>query len=202
MLFKDAGIVVPQEFQIVVSRCLSKNPQKRHKNFKELLFEFNKIYETLTGRLPPAPPIPIPLTINEMVLRAISFAETGLADESIVLYEKIISEEPEVAYHRFNLGRIYQNYGNHDLAIKSYRETVSLDPKLASGWYNLGACLLCKEHTTEGKEALEKAEKLGHIKAKELLEQFEDSQKEPGQLTVGFGWYQWGGHESDEESEN
>jgi hypothetical protein len=35
-----------------------------------------------------------------------------------------------------------------------------------------------------------------------LLEQFEDTQKEPGQLTVGFGWYQWGGHDSDEESDN
>lgn len=34
-----------------------------------------------------------------------------------------------------------------------------------------------------------------------LLESFEDTQKKPGQLTVGFGWYQWGGHYSDEESE-
>ena len=32
-----------------------------------------------------------------------------------------------------------------------------------------------------------------------LLEQFEDSKKIPGQLTVGIGWYQWGGDESDEE---
>ena len=34
-----------------------------------------------------------------------------------------------------------------------------------------------------------------------LLEQFEDAQKKPGQLTVGIGWYQWGGDESDEEGE-
>jgi len=32
-----------------------------------------------------------------------------------------------------------------------------------------------------------------------LLESFEDPQKQPGQLTVGIGWYQWGGHQSDEE---
>ena len=32
-----------------------------------------------------------------------------------------------------------------------------------------------------------------------LLENFEDSQKQPGQLTVGIGWYQWGGLDSDEE---
>jgi hypothetical protein len=28
-----------------------------------------------------------------------------------------------------------------------------------------------------------------------LLEQFEEPNKEPGQLTVGIGWYQWGDHE-------
>ena len=27
-----------------------------------------------------------------------------------------------------------------------------------------------------------------------LLEKFEESQKQPGQLTVGIGWYQWSGH--------
>ena len=31
----------------------------------------------------------------------------------------------------------------------------------------------------------------------ELLEKFEAPQKEPGQLTVGIGWYQWGDHEVD-----
>jgi hypothetical protein len=34
-----------------------------------------------------------------------------------------------------------------------------------------------------------------------LLEEFEEGRKQPGQLTVGIGWYQWGGHESDEEGE-
>ena len=34
-----------------------------------------------------------------------------------------------------------------------------------------------------------------------LLEEFEEPTKQPGQLTVGIGWYQWGDHESDEEVE-
>ena len=40
------------------------------------------------------------------------------------------------------------------------------------------------------------------LEGEALLEKFEDSQKRPGQLTVGFGWYQWGGDDSDEESQN
>jgi hypothetical protein len=34
-----------------------------------------------------------------------------------------------------------------------------------------------------------------------LLEQFEETTKQPGQMTVGIGWYQWRDHESEEEDE-
>ncbi len=48
----------------------------------------------------------------------------------------------------------------------------------------------------EARQLLEKQIKEGE----KLLESFEEDHRESGQLTVGFGWYQWGGHESDEES--
>jgi Family of unknown function (DUF6502) len=34
-----------------------------------------------------------------------------------------------------------------------------------------------------------------------LLEKFEEPKKQPGQITVGFGWYQWSDHEPAEEGE-
>ena len=52
-----------------------------------------------------------------------------------------------------------------------------------------------KEFRRETRLLLQKQIKEGEA----LLENFEDSQKKPGQLTVGIGWYQWGGHDSDEE---
>ncbi len=52
-----------------------------------------------------------------------------------------------------------------------------------------------KEFRREARLLLQKQIKEGEA----LLENFEDSQKKPGQLTVGIGWYQWGGHDSDEE---
>jgi len=36
------------------------------------------------------------------------------------------------------------------------------------------------------------------LEGEALLEQFEEAQKQPGQLTVGIGWYQWGDHDSEE----
>ena len=53
------------------------------------------------------------------------------------------------------------------------------------------------EFRKEARRLLEKQIKEGEA----LLESFEEEKKGPGQLTVGFGWYQWGGHDSDEESE-
>ena len=32
----------------------------------------------------------------------------------------------------------------------------------------------------------------------DLLEEFEEVQRKPNQLTVGIGWYQWGGNKTDE----
>jgi len=52
-----------------------------------------------------------------------------------------------------------------------------------------------KEFRTEARFLLQKQIKEGEA----LLEKFEESKKQPGQLTVGIGWYQWGGHKSDEE---
>lgn len=34
-----------------------------------------------------------------------------------------------------------------------------------------------------------------------LLEEFEEPKKQPGQVTVGIGWYQWSDHEPEEEGE-
>lgn len=55
-----------------------------------------------------------------------------------------------------------------------------------------------KEFRAEARTLLEKQISEGEA----LLEKYEDTQKKPGQLTVGFGWYQWGGHDSDEESQS
>jgi hypothetical protein len=51
------------------------------------------------------------------------------------------------------------------------------------------------EFRKQARQLLQKQIKEGES----LLERFEESKSKPGQLTVGIGWYQWGGHDSDEE---
>ena len=54
-----------------------------------------------------------------------------------------------------------------------------------------------KEFRTEVRELLGKQIKEGEL----LLEKFEEQTKQPGQITVGIGWYQWSDHEPVEEEE-
>lgn len=54
-----------------------------------------------------------------------------------------------------------------------------------------------KEFRSRVRELLEQQIKEGES----LLEEFEEPKKEPGQLTVGIGWYQWSDHEPEEEAE-
>ena len=65
------------------------------------------------------------------------------------------------------------------------RWTYRLDPKNYKKFRKLARKLLNKQ-IKEGES---------------LLEEFEESTKQDGQLTVGIGWYQWGDHEPEKEVE-
>jgi hypothetical protein len=54
-----------------------------------------------------------------------------------------------------------------------------------------------KDFRLEVRELLGKQIKEGEL----LLEKFEEPTKQPGQITVGIGWYQWSDHEPEEEEE-
>jgi hypothetical protein len=54
-----------------------------------------------------------------------------------------------------------------------------------------------REFRSRARDLLDKQIKEGES----LLEEFEESNKEPGQYTVGIGWYQWSDHEPEEEAE-
>ena len=50
-----------------------------------------------------------------------------------------------------------------------------------------------REFRKEARELLQRQIKEGEA----LLEKFEEQSKQPGQLTVGIGWYQWGDHDTE-----
>jgi hypothetical protein len=87
------------------------------------------------------------------------------------------------------LSAVLHNMGtdNRHRVPQQGRWTYRLDPKNY------------KEFRNEVRQLLEKQIAEGD----ELLERFEEPQNQPGQLTVGIGWYQWGDHEVEQiEKEN
>jgi len=77
------------------------------------------------------------------------------------------------------------NAGKADRVPQQGRWTYRLDP------------MKYKKFRKRARQLIEKQIKEGES----LLEEFEESTKQPGQLTVGIGWYQWGDHEPEEEVE-
>ena len=54
-----------------------------------------------------------------------------------------------------------------------------------------------KTFRSQARQLLERQIKEGE----RLLEEFEEPKKQPGQITVGIGWYQWSDHEPEEEGD-
>ncbi len=78
---------------------------------------------------------------------------------------------------------------------------MNTDPELRVPQQGRWTYLLAPENflkfRMEARDLLEKQIREGE----QLLEKYEEVKKQPGQLTVGIGWYQWGGHETDEEGD-
>jgi hypothetical protein len=81
------------------------------------------------------------------------------------------------------LSAVLHNMGtDHEHRVPQQgRWTYRLDPKNY------------KKFRTEVRQLLEKQIAEGDM----LLEKFEEQKKQPGQITVGIGWYQWGDHEAE-----
>jgi len=170
----DVGVTVPHAIQAIVSRCLSKMPQQRYQNFSELSGELARCFEEFSGRAAPTLPEPVPLTVSEMERLAISLAEVGLPSESIELLEAVIAQEPAMASHRYNLGKLYQDRGDLEKAMESYKQAISLDSNISQAWFNMGLCLGQLGCMDEAKDALRRAVELGHSCAQQALDAFDE----------------------------
>ncbi len=66
------------------------------------------------------------------------------------------------------LGEAYRDYGRPDRAIRSYRESIRIDPEFAATWFGLGLAYLQTGQREELKETLERLRALNPALAKEL----------------------------------
>jgi len=96
--------------------------------------------------------------LQEMFLRAVQMEEKAATiPQAAVLYETILAAEPKHAPALINLGTIYYNMRQFELAEGLYRRATLADPEYALAFFDLGNVLDEMQHLHEATLAYQKA---------------------------------------------
>lgn len=79
--------------------------------------------------------------VETLMLLGTLLAQTGHAEEGLLLLTKAAILGPRVAHVHINLGFVYQKLGRYNEEIAAYRSACKLDPTLRVTWLNLGKVL-------------------------------------------------------------
>ena len=87
-------------------------------------------------------PAPAPQTIAELFALGVSLEEDpARAEEAISVYGKVLKLDPEYAPAHINLGTLYYNQSDYELAEEHYRSAIESDPRYALAYFDLGNVL-------------------------------------------------------------
>jgi tetratricopeptide (TPR) repeat protein len=96
--------------------------------------------------------------VQEMFLRAVQLEEKAATiPQAATLYETILALEPAHAPALINLGTIYYNMRQFELAERLYRRATIADPAYALAFFDLGNVLDEMQHLDEATVAYQKA---------------------------------------------
>jgi tetratricopeptide (TPR) repeat protein len=97
-----------------------------------------RVLETTTGFRP----VPASESVGALFARGIALEEDpSTADEAISNYAKVLQLDPNHAPAHINLGTLYYNQSDYELAEKQYRKAIEADPRYALAYFDLGNVL-------------------------------------------------------------
>lgn len=99
-----------------------------------------QVLETTTTVRPSlAPP---PQTVSELFAHGVTLEEDIVrAEEAIATYKKVLKLDPDYAPAHINLGTLYYNQSDYELAEEHYRLAIESDPRYALAYFDLGNVL-------------------------------------------------------------
>ncbi len=104
--------------------------------------------------------VPLPKSAKAAYDRAIWSAKAGRDDEAIDLFKQMTQQFPDTAIGYTNLGLLYLNKGEAELAQKALEQSLALDPSDAIAYNHLGVSLREQGKFNESQTAYLKALKL------------------------------------------
>jgi Flp pilus assembly protein TadD len=98
--------------------------------------------------------------LNDLLDEAQRDMDKNDFEAAIAPLQKVLAEKPEFAYAHFQLAYVYTALKRKDDARGEYERTISLDPKMAEAYLNLGILLMYKPDFPAAVTTLRKAVEL------------------------------------------
>jgi tetratricopeptide (TPR) repeat protein len=109
----------------------------------QFIFDFGdpgQVVETTSGHRPA--PIPVPQTVSELFARGVALEDDpARTEEAISSYGQVLKLDPDYAPAHINLGTLYYNQSDYELAEEHYRKAIEADPRYALAYFDLGNVL-------------------------------------------------------------
>jgi tetratricopeptide (TPR) repeat protein len=81
-------------------------------------------------------------SVADLFARGVALEEDPAnAEEAISSYKKVLALDPNYAPAHINLGTLYYNQSDYDLAEEYYRKAIECDPRYALAYFDLGNVL-------------------------------------------------------------
>jgi tetratricopeptide (TPR) repeat protein len=81
-------------------------------------------------------------SVGDLFARGVALEEDpSTAEEAIVSYKKVLKLDPNYAPAHINLGTLYYNQSDYELAEEHYRKAIESDPRYALAYFDLGNVL-------------------------------------------------------------
>jgi len=115
------------------------------------------VFEIVSEEAPPPPPAAPAPPAGERLARARELAAEGRIDEAREVYREILAANPLSLKARNNLGALYDEAGQHELALEQFEAAEKIDPENVEVLGNLGAALGALGRYEEAERVLRRA---------------------------------------------
>jgi len=129
---------VPEDFSLLVMKCLEKEPSSRYTDFRELRTELLAIYEKVAGVTYPLEDEEEQISIEELLAEGASMEALGQHREALHSYERALRLDANSSQGWHGRARVLATLGRKNEAIKSFERAVALKPDNAMVWYDGG----------------------------------------------------------------
>ena len=108
----------------------------------QFVMDFGDSGRLLETRVSPRFVASAPESLVELFARGVALEEDPSgAEEAMANYKKVLELDPDYAPAHINLGTLYYNQSDYELAEQHYRKAVESDPRYALAYFDLGNVL-------------------------------------------------------------